>query len=109
LQIYDSPGRPGAHVAMILVGSAIKDKPAFFKDAEAALGTAEAKEDTKEIEKAAEARKTAKLKDLKIEGNVATAVVANTNGETPIVFRKVDGGWRIAIDANESKWREAAK
>jgi hypothetical protein len=71
----------------------IKDKPAFVADVMAALKKLGSK-DTQE-------KFGGTLKDLKIEGDKATAKVTRTMGgketQEPIEFRKVDGGWKIEL------------
>lgn len=89
------PGAAGGREALKKLVAPVKDKPAFIADVMAAFKKLGAKEMDKNF--------GGELKDLKVDGEKATATLKRTqNGREkiePIEFRKVGGGWKIELPA----------
>lgn len=76
----------------------VKDKPAFIADMYAAMqqlgGAAKFGEQFEE-------QIAGELKDVKIDGDKASAVVVTAKGEEPLAFRKTAAGWKLHIELNQ--------
>jgi hypothetical protein len=83
-----------ARIGLVQLGHHIMDKLQFFRDAKAARpGPKVAKESQMPV-----------LQKLEVDGDIATGIVVSGDEEGPIVFRKMDDGWRVALDVNEVVW-----
>ena len=80
---------------LLKLASPITDRPAFIADFFGALKEIAGKSDLRLIEK------NAKLEDLDIQGDTATATIVQTRAyadeekRSPVGFQKVDGQWKI--------------
>jgi hypothetical protein len=77
------------------LSDAISDKPRFIADMFAVL---QKSQQGSEFSKEFEDQIAGTLKDVKIEGDSATATIVTANGEAPVEFRKTAVGWKLHID-----------
>jgi hypothetical protein len=76
----------------------VKNKPQFIADMFAAMepfnqGQGFGEQFTEQI--------AGTLKDVKIDGDMATAIVVTTKGEEPLEFRKTAEGWKLHINLDQ--------
>lgn len=77
------------------LSDAIGDKPRFIADMFAVL---QKSQQGSEFSKEFEDQIAGSLKDVKIEGDSATATIVTASGESPVEFRKTAAGWKLHID-----------
>ncbi|WP_339745333.1 hypothetical protein [uncultured Rubinisphaera sp.] len=75
---------------MRMLGSAIKNKPAFLEDLMAWMSESGGNFDLGKVT-------DAKLEELKIEGDKATAFVVNDDKRNPIEFQRLNERWKIHL------------
>ncbi|HCS51993.1 hypothetical protein [Rubinisphaera sp.] len=75
---------------MRMLGSAIKNKPAFLEDLMAWMSESGGNFDLGKVT-------DAKLEELKIEGDKATAFVVNNDKRNPIEFQRLNERWKIHL------------
>ena len=73
----------------------ISDKPRFIADMFAVL---QKSQQGNSFSKEFEEQIAGSLKDVKIEGDAATATIVTASGESPVEFRKTPEGWKLHID-----------
>ncbi len=103
MQVYDSPGGQGAAKAVELVGSQIEDPKTFLEEATELINS---RVDDKQGE-ADKSPSTAKLSDVKINGDHAEGTLTNNEfpEPQPIYFVKENGSWVITANAPETEER----
>jgi hypothetical protein len=94
------------------IGDVVKDKTAFFTEAEAALKAIEVKSAQQQGKKLVDDPKPdpndqPKLKEVKITGDTAVGSIDNKNGTAePVHFVKEQGSWKIAAGEQEPDWKK---
>lgn len=112
LQLVDSPVPGGAVAGFMQIGDAVKDKAAFFAEAETALKSVEAKSAKLAGRKLVDEPKPdpadqPKLKEVKITGDKAVGSVDDKSGTAqPVHFVKEQGSWKIAVSDKEPDWKK---
>jgi hypothetical protein len=112
LQLVDSPIPGGAVPGFMQIGDVVKDKPTFFKDAEAALKAIEVKSAGKQGKKLVDdpkpqAADLPKLKEVKITGDTAIGTFEDKEkNEQPVHFVKEQGSWKLAAGEKEPDWKK---
>jgi hypothetical protein len=100
------PHTMGDSKAILKLADMVKDKKAFISDMFAAMqqaGQGDKFSDQMDEQVAGQ------LKDVKIDGDRATAVVVTDTGESPIEFRRSNGsGWKLHINLDEMAARGEA-
>jgi hypothetical protein len=77
------------------LSSVVSNKPQFIADMFNVMQQFQA---TQGMSKDFEEQIAGTLKDVKIDGDTATAVIVTTKGEEPLSFRKTADGWKLHID-----------
>jgi hypothetical protein len=83
--------------AVIKLGDLIANKPAFVAD----MFSVMEQFNQNGINDQLETQLAGTLKDVKIDGDAATATVVTTRGEDQLDFRKTAAGWKIHFDLNK--------
>jgi hypothetical protein len=118
LQIVDSPGGGGAPLGFMQIGDSIANKPAFMREATAAMLKVQAElekarpkaEDPKDepAKKKVDETKVAELKNVKVDGDSASGELVEEGKDEPqpVLFKRQAGSWVVAIAAQEPDFRK---
>ena len=98
--VAPSPQTGGDPQAIIKVGGLVMNKPAFIGDMYAAM---QQFHNGGKFNEELESQLGGTLKDVKINGDAATATIVTASGEDQLDFRNTSAGWKLHIDYNRMR------
>jgi hypothetical protein len=93
-KVQPDPQAMGDPSAIGKLASVVKDKRAFVADV---MNVMQQSDQGGQFNDKFEENVSGELKEVKIDGNNATATLVTASGEEPIEFRKEDSGWKVHL------------